>query len=444
MPVDKSPTHIIEGAARPKQSSPLEMEALWSKLRSVYQEVGEGAWETFSPLTAGRIHRRTMVLNGQRSRRTRHSWNLAFSLAATFFLLLLVIPLVPSYPGAGEAERGGMRDLAAPYLATGTGTENSLPLEASLAPKVAPIPEPTSEAFETLTGMGGEGVRYDSVTLAFAAPEQIESLLPVFPEAQQYSDGTLLLAQGDQEAGSPQMETDLKSVPICVLVVFREAIQGTEEMPIGSDLLLLAPSSSSTPGQESWLVLAWQAFLATVWPWGLILALAALVSLPFYFRRRRLWWAGVFFTLLLLSLVLPLLSPVAGDDRLLLESADHLSSSLLPWPMPTATEAPLTILSAVENPPSDSPFTLPLGAPDKDLSLLLEGYGLRIEGSEAPVKTVQWVSLPASQLFSLQLAFLGLRALLLFVPLFLFGWLTFSRGLQTPALKSEDRLPKLL
>ena len=77
------------------------MEMLWSNLRSAYQEAGERA--AFSPLTAGRIHRRTMVLNGQHSRKTRRSWNLAFSLAAIFFLLLLVIPLVPSLPGAAEA-----------------------------------------------------------------------------------------------------------------------------------------------------------------------------------------------------------------------------------------------------------------------------------------------------------------------------------------------------
>lgn len=432
MPVNKSRTHICEGAPR---ISPLEMEVLWSNLRSVYQEADERA--AFSPLIAGRIHRRTMVLNGQHLRKTRSSWNLAFSLAATFFLLLLVIPLVPSLPGAGEAERGGMRELAPSYDATGTGTDNSLPLQASLVPKVAPIPEPTAEESSTLMGMGSEGVQYRSVTLAWATPEQIEGLLPSFPEAQQNADGTLLLVRWGQDLGVtiPAVER---------VIVFREAIQGTEEMPIGSDLLLLAPSSSSTPGQVSWLALAWRAFLTTVWPWGLILVLAALVSLAFYFRRRRLWWAGVFFTLLLLSLVWPLLSPIVDDERLLLESTDHVSSSLLSWPIQTAAEAPLTILSTAGNPPNGSPFTLPLGAPDEDLSLLLESYGLRVEGSEVPATTVQWISLPASQLFPLQLTFLGLRALLLFVPLFLFGWLTFSRGLYIPVLKSEDRLPKLL
>ncbi|MCX5971557.1 MAG: hypothetical protein NTV14_08685 [Coprothermobacterota bacterium] len=304
-------------------------------------------------------------------------------------------------------------------------------------PKVTPIPEPATEAFGTLMGMDGEGVQYRSVTLAWATPEQIEGLLPSFPEAQQNADGTLLLAQMGQDLG-------VILPALFRVIVLREAIQGTEGMPIGSDLLLLAPSSLSTPGQVSWLALAWRAFLALVWPWGLILVLAALVSLPFYFRWRRLWWAGVFFALLLLSLIWPLLSPIADGDRLLLESTDHVSSSLLSWPMPTASEATLTILSAAGSPPSGSPFTLPLSAPGEDFPLLLESYGLRVEGSEVPAKTVQWISLPASQLFPLQLTLLGLRVLFLLLPLSLFGWLTFSRGLHTPMLKSEDSLPNLL
>ncbi len=436
MPVDKSPTDSSEGVVRPKQSSPLEMEVLWSKLRSIYQEAGEHA--PFSPMVAGRIHHRTTVLNGQRSRKTRRSWNLAFSMAVTCFLLLLIIPLAPSLPGAGEAELGGMRYLAPSYDATNTATDNALPLQGPLVPKVAPVPEPTAEGYSPLLGMDSGRFQYRSVTLAWAAPEQIEGLLPSYPEAQQNADGSLLLTQSGQNRKDtfPVVER---------VVVFSQPIQGTEGMPIGSDLLLLAPSSSFPLGQESWLALAWRAFLAQVWPWGLILVLAALASLYFYFRWRRLWWAGVFLALLIVSLVWPLLSPSADGDRLLLESTDYVSASLLSsWPLLMKAEAPVTILSGAGNPPSVSPFALALGAPGEDLSMLLESYGLRIVDDKVPEKTIQWISLPVSQLFPLQLTLLSLRVLLLLFPLFLFSWVIFSRGLHMPMLKGEDRLPKLL
>jgi hypothetical protein len=424
MPFEKRRMDPNEGATQVERYTPLAMEELWSKLRAIYQEVDEGT--AFSPLTAARIHQRTMVLKSQRSRSARYSWNLAFSLAATFLLLLLVIPMFPTYPGAMETERDGMRLLL-----------SSPPLQEPLAPKASPIPEPNAEGFSSPAGMGSGGVQYDSVTLAWAAPEQIAGLMPRFPDAQQYADGTLLQAQGDQG-------TKIILPAVQRVVVFQEAIQGTEEMPVGSDLLIIAPSSHSILEQASWPALAWRAFLASVWPWGLILVLAALGSLYFFYRQSRLWWAGIFLALILLSLIWPLIYPVADDNRLLLESSGTLSESLRSTFLATAADAPLTIFSDRESLPSDSPFSLPLGSPRENLPLLLESYGLQVMNSGTTVDFVESISLPTRQLFPLQLTFLGLRALLLFVPLFLFAWLTFSRRLQVPTLKSEDRLPKLL
>jgi len=441
MPVDKSQMQSTEGEPRRKRSALLE-EALWSNLRSVYLGADKDA--EFSPMTAGRIHQRMMVLKAKYSQKSRFSWNLAFSLAATFLLLLLVVPMFPPLPGTGGSQHNEMRQFVPSFDATSAG--NPLPLEAPLVPKAFPIPDPTAEDFSSPAGMGSGGVQYDSVTLVFAAPEQLAVLMSRFPDAQQYADGTFLLASGDQEVGIPQMGTDLESAPICGIVVFSQAIQGTEEMPIGSDLLVLAPSSSFISEQASWPSLAWRAFLAQAWPWGVILALVSLIPLYFFFRQRRLGWAIIFFILLLMSLVLPLLSSSSvDDDRLLLESTEQNSFSLpSSLSMPMVKEVPLTILSAIGNPPSHSPFSLSLGAPMEDLSLLLENYGLNVQNNEVSANTVKWIYLPDSQLFPLQLTFLGLRALLLFVPLFLYAWLTFSRRLQVSTLKSEDRLPKLL
>ncbi|MEI6509481.1 MAG: hypothetical protein WCO14_00885 [bacterium] len=432
MPVDKSQTHRTEGEPRRKRSA-LPEEALWSNLRSVY--LGTDKDSEFSPMTAGRIHQRMIVLKAQHSQKSRFSWNLAFSLAAAFLLLLLVVPMFPPLPGTGESQRNEMRQFVSSFDATSAGSP--LPLEAPLAPKASPIPEPTAEGFTSPAGMGSGGVQYNSVTLVFAAPEQIAVLTPRFPDAQQYADGIFLQTQGDQE-------TKIILPAVERVVIFQEAVQGPDVMPIGSDLLIIAPSSPSILEEASWPVLAWRAFLASMWPWGLILVLTALGFLYFYYRQARPLWAGIFLALILLSLIWPLFYPVGEDNRLLLESSGTLSEFRRSTFLATAEDAPLTIFSNSESLPSDSPFSLPLGSPRENLPLLLESYGLEVMDSGTAVDIVESISLPTRQLFPLQLTFLGLRALLLLVPLFLYAWLTFSRRLQVLTLKGEDRLPKLL
>jgi hypothetical protein len=405
-------------------------EEVWlSALRRIYQAIPV---LPLTPMQSGRIRQRWTTVEGNHIHRARLSWQVAFSLTG---LLLLVLAIIPAFP---RLALPGSNDLQAP-MAGALRNEETDTSSASMLQGMAPLIPPPEPVFDP-SKTGVEGARqYDSVTVAVTGADQLAALL-ASGSVTAAPDGSLLLAQGPDRA---RVDGVLPSVD--GVVVIRGSFLASAEMPAGRDLLVL---TSQAFLHENMASLAWKAFLAQAWPWGLLALLASLVFLYLHFRSPRWLWLALFLGCLFLALLWPLLAPAGSSHWLILSSSQTAPTS---WNLTLQSGGVVSLVDPVPSPqPSprerglvEGGFRLPLREDvTPDLTNQLSSYGLQpISAGDGAGTGMTWTFLPQGQAFLVQALLLGLLALCFFLPLVLFVGLTLTRKAPVGGLIGQDGTP---